>query len=292
MGRSVKVIVQHFDDVHTESGRVACQDLVPDDVVVSGVKKLVGIDHSHLGVLRRAVEQHQDALKLEAAFEFVHLSGPGMQPLPLLVGKEEINPAIVKAADNALKERCDLLFLSIRGNEHNVLGLVQHPRPFDFVLPTEPDISLDACSDLVPYEAVKATLARIKKPAVELITHLRGRVKCPVLVLETPPPNPSEEHISRYPGGFQEKMRSQGISPAALRYKLWRTHSAVLKEACDTIGATFIPVPSNTMNPEGFLVEKAWQREPTHGNIWYGVQVLTQLLVAAGIPFQPGDVRS
>ncbi|WP_317536150.1 hypothetical protein [Nitrosomonas sp. Is37] len=256
------------------------------------MKKLVGIGHSHLGALRGAVEKYRDALKLEAAFEFVRLSGPDIQPLPLLVDKGEINPAIVKAADNALKERCDLLFLAIRGNEHNILGLVQYPRPFDFVLPTEPDISFDARSDLVPYEAVKATLARLKKPAVELITHLRGHVKCPVLVLETPPPNPSEEHISSYPGEFQEKISAQGISPAALRYKLWRTHSAVLKEACDTIGATFIPAPSNTMNPEGFLVEKAWQRDPTHGNTWYGVQVLTQLLVAAGIPFQPGGVRS
>jgi len=73
-----------------------------------------------------------------------------------------------------------------------------------------------------------------------------------------------------YPGMCQE------ISPAALRYKLWRLHSQIIGEWCREAGALFVPCPPETFDENGFMREP-YYGDGAHANMAYGERLLEQM---------------
>jgi hypothetical protein len=193
-----------------------------------------------------------------------------------------IEPSLPPRLAKAVGERSRELIVSlVGGNKHNILGLLNHPRPFDFVLLEEPDLPFTPGAECVPVELVADSLAKRVANELDFLRALRRATKLPIAHVESPPPNPSAEHIRRHPGIFKGRMDSLGVAPAHLRYKLWRVHSAIVRAACAEAGIVLIPVPREALDAQSMLVESAWANDPTHGSAWYGSLVLKQIHAVA-----------
>jgi hypothetical protein len=172
--------------------------------------------------------------------------------------------------------------LAIAGNDHNVLGLLNHPRRFDFVLPTEPELPLLDDHEVVPAALIEGALARLVEYPIALTKALAHALPCRVVYLQSPPPIPSAEHIARHPDEmFRAELERRGVAPPSLRLKLWKLHSAVWRRACDEAGVPILPPPPEAVDAAGFLAARAWGRDATHGNEWYGDLVISQVEACA-----------
>ena len=191
-------------------------------------------------------------------------------------------PSLPRRLAKSVGERSRELIVSlVGGNKHNILGLLNHPRPFDFILPEEPDLPFTPGAECVPVELVADSLAKRVANELDFLRTLRRATKVAMAHVESPPPNPSAEHIRRYPGIFKSRIDSLGIAPAHLRYKLWRLHSSIVRAACAEAGIVFVPVPREALDAHSMMVDAAWANDPTHGSAWYGALVLKQILAVA-----------
>ena len=238
---------------------------------------VVAIGESHLAALARAYASMAKTLPVRIHFMRVDQQ----EYRPPLDKKGKLNPRIAEILANAKPK---LILSCIGGNTHNVLGLVKHPRPFDVVLPEEPDLPLEDDAEIIPSDLIRETFReRLEKGPFIILRTLRRNFDVRIFHLEPPPPLP-RQHILRNPGSFfGARIQSLGVAPAALRYKLWRLHSAVLLSFCRDSGIEFVPVPAQTLDPEGMLVERAWGLDPTHGNEWFGAQAIMNALSLAGV---------
>ena len=237
---------------------------------------ILAIGASHLVALQQASRQNGAASRIA----FVQLRDPGYRGA--LVRTSGAAPSLSSRLAQDVAERSRTLVVSvIGGNKHNILGLLNHPRPFDFILPDEPDLPFTPSAECVPVELVAASLAKRAANEFDLLRALRRATKVAMIQVESPPPNPSVEHIRRHPGVFRDRIDALGVAPATLRYKLWRVHSSVVRALCAEIGVEFLAAPRDAQDPQRMMVEEAWAADPTHGSAWYGSLVLKQIFAAA-----------
>jgi hypothetical protein len=239
---------------------------------------VVAVGESHLVALMRACTDIRQ--NLAARITFIRVDQQKYRPV--LNNRGELNLPIRKTIAEAKPK---FILCSIGGNTHNVVGLLNHPRAFDFVLPEQPDLPLNENAEIVPSGIIHDVFKeRLNKNPFMVMRAIAKSSDVPILHLETPPPLPTE-YILRCPGAFfGARIQQLGVAPALLRYKLWRLHSAIVKEFCAESGVTFVSVPEQTLDPHGMLVETAWGDDPTHGNAWFGAQVLKKSLGAAAYP--------
>jgi hypothetical protein len=184
-------------------------------------------------------------------------------------------------AEDVAEPSRELIVSLIGGNKHNILGLLNHPRPFDFVLPDEPDLPFTPGAESVPVELVADSLRKRAANELALLRTIRRVTKVPMVHMESPTPNPSVDHIRRHPGVFRDRIDALGIAPAHLRYKLWRLHSSMVRAECADAGIKFVPAPPEALDERSMLREAAWADDPTHGSAWYGALVLKQIAAIA-----------
>jgi hypothetical protein len=70
------------------------------------------------------------------------------------------------------------------------------------------------------------------------------------------------------------------VSPAMLRWKLWRLTSDLTREFCEENDIHFLDCPAESMDERGFLRPQYYQ-EAFHGNAAYGALVLEQIKAVA-----------
>lgn len=196
---------------------------------------------------------------------------------PPLVG-DDLSPAV---KEHLLRSEADFVVSMLGGNDHNSLGLVNHPRKFDLILPTDPGLPRQSDAEVIPYGTMKRVLADHLRPTFRLLRLVKTATRKPLYHLESPPPIPSEDHIKRHPVGFGDLIEKLGVAPAALRYKLWRLHSEIFRETCERHRVRFVAAPREMQDEQGMLIEQAWNPDPTHGNIHYGYRLYHQLSVIA-----------
>jgi hypothetical protein len=193
-------------------------------------------------------------------------------------GDQRLHPALRKVVRKAASDGEALMVMSVAGNHHNLIGLLNHPRKFDFVLPSDPQLPLLEDHEVVPAAFLEAALASHLEYPLRLLATLARTAGCRAVQLQSPPPNPSAEHIARHPDEvFRDTVEQLGVAPASLRLKLWRLHSALYQKACDAAGVQFLPPPAEAIDPGGFLCERAWGRDATHASDWYGDLVISQV---------------
>ena len=164
----------------------------------------------------------------------------------------------------------------VGGAAHSVVGAVEHPRPFDFILPSDPELPFDATRELIPADAVRAALVTADAEFGEIFRLLLVSAGGPVTQVEAPPPVPDSERLrahtpwSFFPGQPQE------IAPKWLRYKLWRLHSEIVAERCAALNVAYVRVPRAAMDAEGFL-RAGLDADGYHGGPEYGRMVLQSL---------------
>ena len=166
------------------------------------------------------------------------------------------------------------------GNGHVVLALSKHPCPFDFVLPEHPDLPLELGAELVPCGYLSRLLLDQMGPYAWQLVALRQAISGKIYCVETPPPCGDDEYLCTHLGSYIPDPRN--IIGAALRWKMWRLHSRLLRDICDANNIEFVPVPNNVCDSRGFLAPEAFGEDATHGNAWYGEQLLCRLDLLIG----------
>ncbi len=155
--------------------------------------------------------------------------------------------------------------------------MVNDPIPFDVVLQDEPDLPISAHAHIIPYSQLKAVMALSSAWKFALMKSLAQQFSVPIYQFEAPPPVESAEHITAHATETLRKLIDlRGVSPAIFRYKLWRIHSLNYQEQCRDSNIVFLPAPSDGIR-NGYLVERAWHKDPIHANVYYGGLVLRSI---------------
>ena len=175
----------------------------------------------------------------------------------------------------------DFVISTVGGSAHDLLGLAQHPHPFDFVLPEAPDLPIDPSADILPVAAVRGTVSALMEGEQLDLIRLLARPGRRVVHLESPPPVGEDERLGRemFHAAFVPRAATGPSSPW-LRYKLWRVHSALVQAACDGFGVEFLSAPTASMTDGKFLRTELYDR-PCHANADYGLLVLRTLGLAS-----------
>lgn len=242
---------------------------------------VLAVGHSHLVSVSDAWREAAKTASPDFRMAFLQLLAREYQPLLSPRGNEvTLNPRIAGKLEELLRQHApDWIASFVLGNEHSVFGLVNHPRPFDFALPSRPDLTVAPDAEVVPYDMMRAMLGDwVKRFMVPILSGLRKVSGLPVKHFCSPPPIESAAHIAAYPGIAAAKVRELGVAPAGLRLKLWLLYAGILAEACaEAGGVQFIAAPTAAANVRGFLDQPFWSKTPTHGNERYGRLVLAEL---------------
>jgi len=168
------------------------------------------------------------------------------------------------------------IFSLIGGSCYMHMGLLVHPRAWDFALPTAEYLPLSPGTELIPYGAVKQVLSDLMQEYLEIILQVQGAATGAVFQIEPPPPcADAERMLPHIPWPLFPGMRHE-IAPAPFRYKLWRLQSSLLEAQCKEHGIGFVPYPGITADEHGFLAP-AYFGDGAHANPAYGALVLEQM---------------
>jgi hypothetical protein len=162
------------------------------------------------------------------------------------------------------------------GNDHNAIGLVEHPQRYGFLEPGETASDLDAGRQLIPYDAMRAMLEERVTPYLQWIADLAPHFMGRKLHLCSPPPIGSIAHIRSFPGSVRTRI-GRGVTPAGIRAKLYRINADIFRAGCADLGVDFLPPPAEASDADGFLKPEYWNQDPTHGNSHYGKLLLKQI---------------
>lgn len=231
-------------------------------------RRWVCIGHSHAAALASA------ARRFRVPIDVINFWETG-EPWRREGGTVALRPDLAERVG-----RGDVVLSTVGGSAHSVLGTVEHYRPFDFVLPSDPRLPLDEDREIIPAAAVRATLAELANPYLETLPALRAASRGAVVQLEPPPPVVGAERAAMYVNWEDFPGYPRRIAPKWVRFKLWRLHCEIIRAECDQLDIVYSPSPPSARDAEGFLDEK-FSRDGAHGNAAYGALVLESARQAA-----------
>ena len=183
-----------------------------------------------------------------------------------------------------LARRPAKLFLSIGGNYHNILGLIENPIPFRIGDAEHGSVPQDETRMLVPEATMCEHFERQQAHKTEvtenIVRHFEG---VPTFHLAPPPPVADLEGVRRRPGVFRKHLHL-GFAPPELRRKLYDIEVSNLARLCERLGIVMIPAPVEAFDADGLLKAELCERDPTHGNTAYGHLVLDQIAALERTP--------
>lgn len=183
--------------------------------------------------------------------------------------------------------RHDLVVSMVGGNQHNAIGLVQHPEAFDFHLPARPDLPPLPRREIVPCGVLRDMFDHgLRGKDGERIVKLRQATPARVVHVCPPPPKEDAEHIMRRHETLflKQGLLENGVTPAPIRLKLWLLQVSVAQALCAEWGVEFLPVPAGTQTAAGYLAPAYYADDATHANPAYASLMLGQLKALAALP--------
>ncbi|MEO6359673.1 MAG: hypothetical protein ABIO43_03740 [Sphingomicrobium sp.] len=177
----------------------------------------------------------------------------------------------------------DVMVSVIGGNQHAVFSTIQHPQPFDFLLPGDDPAELMEGQAVLPYRALYDYFSSgIRGGDAKSIEALRASTQARMIHLAAPPPKGDNSFIENYHDTrfAEENIASLGISPPTLRMKFWRLQNRIIGELCAKIGIELMMPPTEAVDADGFLKAECFANDATHANDNYGELVLQQLELA------------
>lgn len=243
---------------------------------------LILLGHSHVGAV-------VDALKLRTP-----QSGEGMLYVHDVWAKNTqyadsdgaggiaFNADVLRLIDATVPADQPRHFISMfGGNGHVLLALSKHPRPFDFVLPERPDLPLEPGAEVLPYDYIAEALKPLMLSYIWQMIGLRQALGQSIVCVETPPPYGDDAYVSANLGTYIKDPKN--IVGRAMRYKMWRLHSNLLRYFCDACGVEFLAAPEEGIDPEGFLRREGYGMDATHANAWYGELLVRKFETRFGV---------
>lgn len=219
--------------------------------------KLLIIGHSHVGCLRSAILARPD-------IKNIHVININSKTEEILQKQVEIF-------------KPDAVCVCLRGNQHNVLGLLENPVPFSIGEKSKGStppyseervfIPFALMEEYFDHQLQKSLLHSIYESAPDAIR----------MYLNPPPPISDFSHIQKYPGLFFDKLEL-GPAPKELKIELYKIQTQVLRKLAEKENANFVDVDPVLLDPEGFLDSRYFDEDPTHGNAEYGKVMLEKIV--------------
>ena len=237
---------------------------------------------SHLAALKEAFDKRKESSVDTLDVEFIFLF-PAERYSPwfsLDRGSFIYNANIREDMISCIETRRPIAILaSIWSNHHFDPCVSNNPRPFDFILPDEPNRDLSESAEIVLYDLVRAMMAERCALTSGLIGFFRSFTDIPIIVPSAPP---AIANVLEIPAGtsskeLDAKVAEFGIAPPELRYKFWKLCESLFEVSCREGGATFLPAPRETICREGFRQSSFFGPDWLHANWTYGEFVLKQV---------------
>lgn len=177
----------------------------------------------------------------------------------------------------------DLAVSIVGGNHFNIIGLIEHSRPF-YVW--GPHSSEDVCADerqVIPVAVMRSILEEAITGERKALRQLANAASCPLIHLEAPPPKGDNLFVERSLA-IRETQRfdlGMGIAPPKLRLHLWKIQSQLLRDLCGKLSVRFLEAPEQALDEKGFLKRDYYNRDATHANAAYGALVLDGIVTKA-----------
>lgn len=254
---------------------------------------LVFIGHSHLSsIVSALVPREGESYDPHDGCEYFIFNtmqqGANFQfSVPAENGGYVLNPALVQLIDERVPGDYQRVFISMfGGNAHNALTLLEHPRPFDFILPQHADCPRISGTELVPCGIISRFISKLAEPYMLNLATLRNAFPDSIIHIESPPPLGDDDYLlENLEGYFRDQTEDPKPAPRWLRYKLWRLHSALIQEHAEAHGVEFLPAPSEAIDEEGFLLRSDYGSDSTHAGASYGLRILKQLEARMGMRY-------
>lgn len=236
------------------------------------------VGQSHVAAVRDAARIRREAEPERPRTRVIHTMEP--QYAPEIVGEGDaarFSDTLAAAIRDQIDRHRPRVASVMGGNHHNVLGLLRHPRPFDFRLSGEEGPPLDPDAEPVPEALVRAALEDGLAHDFARLRLLAG-IAGPFVHVESPPPVRDEGWVAEAADAF---FRARGdeamaVAPAGLRWRLWRLNSRIFRAMVEALGGRFMPVPAEAQDGDGFLLPE-FAGDATHGNAAYGEAVIRAL---------------
>ncbi len=193
------------------------------------------------------------------------------------IGDIDLPDLLIAAAE---LRRDDALVTALRGNEYNIMGLMRHPKPFDIMIPGFVDLPADTYEELIPYATAYSFMyGNLKRGHGRQICRIAKASAAPVFCLSAPAPKENEAHILQGADTYFRNagISETGVSPAALRLKLWELQDRALAKFCSESKVILLPNPPGTREAGGYLDRAYYAGDATHANSAYGGLVLDQI---------------
>jgi hypothetical protein len=234
--------------------------------------RVLAFGHSHSQALQRAVVRRQRK----------------GQPVPVSVYRQLKEKNGTQIGDTLFEEFLarihdlnadDFVISMIGGNQHAVLSTIQHPRPFDFFMPSAPAREPPEGVELIPYRALAdlfATLLRNGDGAV--LKAIREATRARVIHVVPPPPKADNAFIEKnHETLFASKgIANSGASSPELRLNFWKLQTRMLTRLCKKLEIELLLPPRVTV-ADGFLRPNYYANDATHANWRYGEQLIREI---------------
>lgn len=235
------------------------------------------VGNSHVAAFVRAADARRENVDGARRICAIHVRDEKYRPeLVAEGGMSRLNDLLVK--DILLVKASGAQMIScVGGNRHNVVGLMKHSRPFDFVLPRMPGLPLHENFELVPAVLIESLIRTLIEKEVAILSALR-QLDPDLIHIESPPPVKDSDFVMANAGVYFDErgIGASGVNPPWIRYKLWRLYSEIIKQVCEGLGIRFHENPREVVDANGFLVPRAIQ-DATHANAWYAERVIFSL---------------
>jgi len=193
-------------------------------------------------------------------------------------GRMRYNPRVLQDISDAIGQLApDCLIVSILGAEPYLYGIINDPRPFDFLLPDQPEFGLSPGTELIPYDLLARRFRGDLDWQFDIVRSVQELHRLPMYHIEAPPPVANADLIAaKVYGHFKEKMIEFGRPGVSFRYKVWWLFSQMAKDICAELGIIPIDGPPESRDVGGFLAE-TYFLDGVHGTDEYGALIAREV---------------
>lgn len=179
----------------------------------------------------------------------------------------------------------DFVFSAVGGNQYAVVSTVRTPIEYDFLVsPGDEDFASNGAA-IIPFRALAGYIENgVRGTVGPVLREIRASTSARVLHLAPPPPKEDNEFIASH---FESRFANQGLADFGptrpeLRLKCWQVQLDCLAALCDELGVELVMPPEKAVTPKGYLGERCYAKDVTHGNRRYGEYVLKEILRLTG----------
>ena len=134
---------------------------------------------------------------------------------------------------------------------------------------------------------METSFASLKKQLTMAIEIIRKGRASQITLLATPPPKADDRRLRlrlTVEPPFKAKLEEAGLdatsiplTPPRVRLKLWALMQRQMKSVAKDFGLSYVQVPQEAQDEDGFLKEEYWAGDVSHANRAYGDLFLSKI---------------